>query len=179
MPRASNVAARREMTLEEWAALDGDVRGELVDGVLEEEEVPTTLHEALLSWLMGALRAYLRPRKGWIFGSEHKVVEILSGSAGDVRRDRVQKLVDYQTAGVRHYWIVDPVAVTLEIFELRPGKKPRLALVASDGVHAIPGCPGLKLDLDDLRDELAALPEDEPPPPPSSRPKKRRSRSLV
>ena len=32
------------MTLQEWAALDEDVEGELVDGMLEGEELSTFLH---------------------------------------------------------------------------------------------------------------------------------------
>jgi hypothetical protein len=31
----------RKMTLQQWADLDEDVEGELIDGVIEEEEAPT------------------------------------------------------------------------------------------------------------------------------------------
>jgi Uma2 family endonuclease len=61
------------MTLDEWAALDEDEPGELVDGLLEEEEVPTTLHEAVASWLIRVLGAWVAPAGGWVFGSEHKL----------------------------------------------------------------------------------------------------------
>jgi Uma2 family endonuclease len=60
------------MTLEEWAALDEDEGGELVDGRLEEEEMPTFLHEAVVAWLMAMLRAWVVPRGGWVFGSDAK-----------------------------------------------------------------------------------------------------------
>jgi len=36
------------MTLQEWAALDEDVEGELVDGMLEGEELSTFLHELVV-----------------------------------------------------------------------------------------------------------------------------------
>lgn len=39
------------MTLEEWEALDEDVEGELVDGVLVEEEDVGALHEVIVSML--------------------------------------------------------------------------------------------------------------------------------
>ena len=61
------------MTLEEWAALDDEVEGELVDGVLEEEEMPTVLHELVVTWLTSALRGWARRRQGFLLGSEAKV----------------------------------------------------------------------------------------------------------
>jgi len=61
------------MTLEEWAALDEDVEGELVDGVLEEEEMPTFLHELVVSWVFGALRGWARRHRAFVVGSETKL----------------------------------------------------------------------------------------------------------
>jgi Uma2 family endonuclease len=61
------------MTLEEWATLDEDVEGELVDGVLQEEEIPTVLHELVVTWLTTALRRWTRRRRGFVLGSEAKV----------------------------------------------------------------------------------------------------------
>jgi len=61
------------MTLEEWAALDEDIEGELVDGVLEEEELPNFLHELVVSWLIATLRPWARRRSGFVVGSEAKI----------------------------------------------------------------------------------------------------------
>ena len=61
------------MTLEEWAALDEDVEGELVDGMLEEEEMPTVLHELIVTWLTTALRRWASRRRGFLLGSEAKI----------------------------------------------------------------------------------------------------------
>ena len=61
------------MTLEEWAALDEDVEGELVDGRLEEEEMPTFLHELVVTWMVAALRAWARRRRGFVVASEAKL----------------------------------------------------------------------------------------------------------
>jgi Uma2 family endonuclease len=60
------------MTLEAWADMDEDEPGELVDGYLVEEEVPSFLHESVVSWLIYALRGWAMPRGGWVFGSEAK-----------------------------------------------------------------------------------------------------------
>jgi Uma2 family endonuclease len=61
------------MSLEEWAALDEDVEGELVDGVLEEEEMPSVLHETIVVWLAAMLRAWVRRRRGLVTASELKL----------------------------------------------------------------------------------------------------------
>jgi hypothetical protein len=55
MPRPGIDAKPKTMTLEEWADLDEDVDGELVDGVLQEEETPSFLHEIIVTWLIAAL----------------------------------------------------------------------------------------------------------------------------
>lgn len=61
------------MTLEEWAALDEDVEGELVDGMLEEQEMPTFLHELVVMWIAAGLRSWARRRRGFVVGSETKL----------------------------------------------------------------------------------------------------------
>ena len=61
------------MTIEEWADLDEDESGELVDGRLEEEEEPSFLHEAIVAWFMHALGVWAAARGGWVFGSAAKL----------------------------------------------------------------------------------------------------------
>jgi Uma2 family endonuclease len=177
------------MTLEEWAALDDDIEGELVDGVLEEEEMPTHLHELVVTWLLVVLHQWARRRGGRVTGSEtkiavaagrgrkpdvsvyvrgrqpalgdtivkvapHVVIEVTSPRPRDIRRDRIDKQVDYARAGARYYWILDPQLRTLEIFELGRNRRYSVARVASGGTIRVPGCPGLALDLDALWREI-------------------------
>lgn len=61
-----------ELSLEEWFGLPEDELGELVDGRLEEEEVPDYLHEVLVMLLGRALGGWLFPRGGWVGGSDAK-----------------------------------------------------------------------------------------------------------
>ncbi|MGK4001629.1 Uma2 family endonuclease [Sorangium sp. So ce1036] len=61
------------MTLEAWADLGEDEPGELVDGRLEEEEVPSNLHELVVAWLLHVLKSWAAPRRALVFGSEHKL----------------------------------------------------------------------------------------------------------
>jgi Uma2 family endonuclease len=57
------------VTLEDWARLDEDDSRELVDGHLEEAEVPDLVHEITVSWLLVRLDAWFRPRGGRVLGS--------------------------------------------------------------------------------------------------------------
>jgi Uma2 family endonuclease len=165
--------------------------GELVDDRLEEEEMPTAIHELLVVALAAVLRAWVAPRGGLVFGSELKlgvgprrgrkadiavclpggprpsarasmtrvppglVVEVVSPTPRDGRRDRVEKVDDYARFGVRYYWIVDPELRTLEIHELGPDGRYARALGATEGVlDHVPGCDGLVLDLGALWAEV-------------------------
>jgi Uma2 family endonuclease len=49
-------------------------------------------------------------------GAADLVVEIVSPDSVD--RDRSEKFSEYQTAGVREYWLIDPIRKTAEFFEL-------------------------------------------------------------
>lgn len=73
MKRGSSARQSPELTLEEWADLDEDEPGELVDGVLAEEEIPTFLHEVVVGWLIEVLRRWGRARGGLVAGSETKL----------------------------------------------------------------------------------------------------------
>ncbi|HEX8724306.1 MAG TPA: Uma2 family endonuclease [Gemmatimonadaceae bacterium] len=73
------------MTVDEWAALEEDVQGELVDGVLVEEEMPSAVHERIVSWLVALLTSWLTPRGGMVFASGLKLaVRPRSGRLADV-----------------------------------------------------------------------------------------------
>lgn len=78
-------AVPQTMTLEAWAALPEDEEGELVDGVLVEEEVPDYTHEAVVAWLLALLRDHFRPLGGNAVGSGLKLgVTPSRGRIGDV-----------------------------------------------------------------------------------------------
>ena len=57
-----------------------------------------------------------RPQRGarYFLGTPDLVVEVLSPST--LRTDRVAKFLAYERAGVREYWIVDPINRSVEIF---------------------------------------------------------------
>lgn len=180
------------MTLEQWAALPEDEPGELVDGRLEEEEVPDLVHELVVSWLIQVLGNWLG-RGGFVFGSEAKyavrpnrgrkpdvavylgpdgsrlprngivrvppdiAVEVVSPTPRDERRDRIEKMDEYAAFGVRFYWILDPLLQALEIFELSDGRYARAARATEGRLETVPGCAGLRINLDELWDDLSRL----------------------
>lgn len=74
MPRSATALRKlKPMTVEEWGDLDEDIEGELVDGVLEEEEMATFLHELVVMWLARILGAWARRRRAYVAGSEAKI----------------------------------------------------------------------------------------------------------
>lgn len=60
------------MTLDDWERLAEDESGELVCGVLVEEEVPSYVHEAALVWLTGVLLPWCRAHQARLVGSSLK-----------------------------------------------------------------------------------------------------------
>lgn len=185
-----------ELSIEAWAELPDDTPGELIDGRLTGEEMPTQIHEIVVLFLGSLLRSWLAPLGGFVGGSNARfevapgrgrkpdlyaffpesklppasapishvppdlMVEIVSGSPIDARRDRIEKLADYAQFGVRYYWIVDPGLRSLEILELGTTGRYEHAVTGMTGtVERVPGCDGLHLDLDALWAEVDRLVE--------------------
>lgn len=186
-------------TLEAWAELDEEERGEWVDGVLVEDEMPSAIHELIVAALIGALRDWARRSKAFVFGSGIKwrvtarrgrvpdvvvyfadaprperrglvttppslVVEVVTDNPRDERRDRIEKLGEYAAGGARFYWLVDPALRSLEILELgADGRYVHAAAITEGVMDAVPGCPGLRIDVDALWAELDAFLSEAPP----------------
>ncbi len=178
-------AKLKELTLKEWADLPDDVPGELVDGVLVEEEVASLPHEVVAYFLL-RLFGWVDDRGGFVLPAGYKygvapkrgripdlsvffpgtrhpraadpygtsapdiAVEIISPTPRDARRDRIEKMAEYARFGIRWYWLIDPATRIVEIFELGPRKSYTRKTAASAGRLAVPGCRGLKLDVDKL-----------------------------
>jgi Uma2 family endonuclease len=102
------------------------------------------------------------PRRGPIRVPPDLMVEVVSPTPRDGRRDRVEKLREYAAFGVRWYWLVDPRLRTLEILKLGDDGHYTTLVSASEGVVDVPGCAGLALDLDALWGRVDELVEEEP-----------------
>jgi Uma2 family endonuclease len=85
-------------------------------------------------------------------------VEVVSASASDERRDRIDKPDDYTAFGVRFYWLVDPELRSFEVWELGADRRYVRACSATQGtVQQVPGCEGLVVDVDALWVEVDRL----------------------
>lgn len=81
-------------------------------------------------------------------GSPDLVVEILSPDSA--RRDRVEKGQLYARYGVRHFWVADPEARTLEVFEAGDEGYRRTAQLTGGADFAPALFPGLSIPLASL-----------------------------
>ena len=73
------------------------------------------------------------------------VCEIVSPSSR--KMDRVIKPVVYAQHGVKHYWIIDPEARTLEVFELQDKQWVLSAMASDDDVVKFNPFPEVELEL--------------------------------
>jgi Uma2 family endonuclease len=85
-----------------------------------------------LMYLSNANRG--RIRETFIEGPPDLVFEIVSPDSQD--RDRREKFEDYQAAGVREYWIIDPLSRRLDAYALQ-GRKYKQIPLKDDRVESI------------------------------------------
>jgi Uma2 family endonuclease len=98
------------------------------------------------------------PRTGPLRDPPDILVEVVTPTPRDERRDRVEKMSEYARFGVPYYWLVDPTLGAFEIFERTPaGNYQKLVGVTSGRIDPVPGCAGLVVDVDALWAELARL----------------------
>jgi Uma2 family endonuclease len=102
------------------------------------------------------------PRRGPLRRPPDIVVEVVTPTPRDERRDRVEKMTEYAAFGVPLYWILDPALGTFEVFGLdAEGRYARVAAATEGVVTGLPNCRDLALDLDELWAKLARLCDEE------------------
>lgn len=98
------------------------------------------------------------PRRGAVRRAPDLMVEVVSESPADARRDRIDKMGEYAAFGVKWYWLVDPQPRTFEVFVLgADGNYSRVVGAGGGRVDNVPGLSGLTLDLDAMWAEIDRL----------------------
>jgi Uma2 family endonuclease len=77
-------------------------------------------------------------------------IVIESMSPGHHAHDRVTKFAWYAEFGVKHFWLLDPYAKTLEAFLLERGKYRRVANLKGNGVFRPTAFAGVEVNLIDV-----------------------------
>jgi len=84
--------------------------------------------------------------KTFLDGAAEMVVEIISPESID--RDREDKFGEYESAGVREYWLIDPDRRSAQFYELASDGRYRLAALEDGGVYHSKVIPGFWLRVD-------------------------------
>jgi Uma2 family endonuclease len=79
----------------------------------------------------------------YLDGAIDLAIEIVSPDSEE--RDYREKFLDYQSVGVREYWIVDPLSQNVAMFSLDEGTKEFRAIVLTDGRFSSAVLPGFFL----------------------------------
>jgi Uma2 family endonuclease len=108
-------------------------------------------YEPDICWWGAGKTATLRPET-MVFPVPDLIVEVLSESTQQI--DRGVKFQDYAQSGVSEYWLVDPVAETVEQYVLK-GEEYDLKFKASDGNLTSPLVGGIVIPVRAIFDEAA------------------------
>ncbi len=123
-----------------------DPSGEVFDAPLDVTFFEVNVVQPDLFYIPGEEKLIIRDTH--IEGAPTLVVEILSPSTS--RKDRFQKMRIYQNAGVKHYWLVNPLEKTVECFALRNNVYALLASGMDEDILVHPDFDGLSIALEGL-----------------------------
>ncbi len=85
-------------------------------------------------------------RHTYLDGPADLAVEIVSPES--VARDRGEKFVEYEAAGVREYWLLDPERRRAEFYQLGADNRYQFALPDAEGIYRSKVVPGFWLRID-------------------------------
>ncbi|MEW6275671.1 MAG: Uma2 family endonuclease [Bacillota bacterium] len=90
-------------------------------------------------------------KETYLDGAPDLVIEITSPES--IVRDRGEKYVEYEAAGVSEYWLIDPERRQAEFYRLGPDNRFRLFTTDSAGIYRTEVLPGFWLNLNWLWQE--------------------------
>ena len=101
-------------------------------------------------WISHERQAELIDDSGHLTGAPELIVEVLSLSEKDKKRDRVNKLKLYSRQGVMEYWIADRERPSLEIYRRENGLLTKAMILYKEDQLASPLLPGFSCEVASL-----------------------------
>lgn len=83
-----------------------------------------------------------------VHGIPDLCIEVISPTSATM--DRVEKFALYESAGVKHYWLVDPHSQMVEVFVLKSGAYELAASGRGDETVRLPPFSGLSIPLEKI-----------------------------
>jgi len=123
-----------------------DSPGEVFNAPLDVTLSDTTVVQPDIFYIAGNQSEIVKENR--IDGPPMLVVEILSPY--NSRKDRVQKMEIYRKARIKHYWLVDPEARTMECFKLSDGAYAFIASGMDEDIVKHPDIADLSISLKKL-----------------------------
>lgn len=103
-----------------------------------------------LIWISHERRSQLIDRSGHLTGAPELIVEVLSDTEKDKKRDRETKLKLYSVEGVYEYWIVDRQQQAIEVYRRENGiLKKTMTWFKADRITS-PALPGFSYQIASL-----------------------------
>jgi Uma2 family endonuclease len=129
-PSLYHQTVSRRIQFQLFAQIERTGRGQVFNAPVDVELTDYDIVQPDLVVVLKANESILTPSR--MKGSPDLLIEILSPS--NEMFDRVSKKMAYERAGVAEYWIVDPIARTIEQFALRDGRY-ELQSTDADSLH--------------------------------------------
>lgn len=84
-----------------------------------------------------------RVKKTYLDGPADVVIEIISEESES--RDRVEKFVEYEAAGIPEYWLIDPIHQQAEFYRIGADNRYHFVLLDAEGIYHSEVVPGFWL----------------------------------
>jgi excisionase family DNA binding protein len=123
-----------------------DPNGEVFNAPLDVTPLEFNVVQPDLFYVSAAQEPIVKDAR--IDGAPTLVIEVISPSSS--RKDRLQKMRIYQKAKIQHYWLLDPLAKSLECFAWHDGLYALVASGMDEEVLEHPDFTGLLIPLKSL-----------------------------
>ncbi|MEB3231692.1 MAG: Uma2 family endonuclease [Leptolyngbyaceae bacterium] len=135
------------MALQLWSKQTGLGQASFTPGIIYTD-VDNVIPDVV--WVSAERLPLLLDEAGHLTGSPELVVEVLSKSEKDRKRDRETKLKLYSVQGVLEYWIIDGEPRQIEVYRRQQAMLAKTLTLYSTDTLTSPLLPGFELPLREL-----------------------------